>query len=117
MKRFSFLALLLFIMFSCNEKEKQIIVEEAMVPPVNSFSGEYAQGGIVLNWDYSYTGQIEHYLLYYAPGGETTDTLSPYQLYYQIPHAVADTNYLFNIKVVDKKGHHSEAQVLRLSTY
>lgn len=116
MKRFFYLSILIIILSAC-KKDNTIIEETALTPPVNNFRGEYTGGGINLTWSYSYTGQINYYILYYSPGGENNDTINAYQTYYQIPYALRDTNYLFNIRVVDKKENFSQASVVYVSTY
>ncbi len=116
MKKLAFLSFLLLVFISC-EKDKVDPSIIAPIPPVNYFAAEYSNGNIDLSWTYSYTGQINYYILYYSPGGESTDTINAYESYYQVYHAMKDTNYLFNLKVVDKKGNCSAAEVLKVSTY
>ena len=44
-------------------------------------------------------------------------TINPYESFYRVYQAMEDTNYLFNIRVVDKKGNYSASEIVRVSTY
>jgi hypothetical protein len=103
-------------LISC-EKENTRIEETALPVSVRHFTAEYSSGNIDLSWSYSYTGDINYYILYYSPGGEDTDTINPYESFYRVDQAMKDTNYLFNIRVVDKKGNYSVSEIARVSTY
>jgi len=116
MKKLAFLSLILILFTSCN-KEEEDHTQNVLIPPVSNFTAEYGGGNIDLNWTYSYTGQINYYILYYSPGGENTDTINAYESFYRVPQALQDTNYLFNIRVVDKKGNFSASEIVKLSTY
>lgn len=117
MKKLVFLSLIFFLIISCKKEETNVITE-ALPPPVTNFTASfnYDYSPIDLYWSYSYASQISYYLLYSHPQGET-DTLNPYVQSYHIPYAIKDTNYLFNIRVVDLDGNFSEAEVIQLSTY
>ena len=115
MKNLAFLSIIFILLISCEKEEGDHA--ENVLPSVNNFTAEYSGGSIDLNWNYSYTGQINYYILYYSPGGEDTDTIGAYESYYQVPYVMQDTNYLFNIRVVDKKGNFSASKIARVSTY
>lgn len=101
---------------SC-DKEDSIPKQNVAIPSVEHFTADLAGNSINLNWSYAYTGDISCYILYYSPGGEINDTINPYESYYQVLPIVKDTNYLFNIRAIDKKGNVSAAKIARVSTY
>lgn len=101
---------------SC-DKEDSITEENVLIPSVENFTADLAGNSINLNWSYSYTGEINYFILYYSPGGEINDTINPYESYYQVLPIIEDTNYLFNIRAIDKKGNVSAGKIARVSTY
>lgn len=117
MKRFILLSSLIFILFSCNEKEKVSYIDQALVPGVTQFEGTRDNTGILLTWSYAYASSLNYYILYYSPGGEETDTISAFESKYIVRQIQSDTNYIFHLNAVDKKGNTSERAVLRISTY
>lgn len=117
MKRFLLFSSLIFILFSCNEKEEVSYIDEALVPSVTQFEGIRNNTGIHLRWSYAYASSLNYYILYYSPGGEDTDTIAALESNYTVRHIQSDTNYIFHLKAVDKKGNASQRAVLRMSTY
>lgn len=115
MKKLLFPLLIICLLSSCNKSE-ETVNNKVLPPSVEMFTGSYLGSVIDLNWNYGYTSQIKGYLLYQYPGSKT-DTISPNIQYYRVFNPILDTNYLFNIRVIDKMNNLSEAAVVRVSTH
>jgi len=117
MKRILLISLALIFFSACNKEEEKINTE-ALPSPVDLFQGEYKKDTkeISLTWRYGAASDISHFEFYYSPGQDSLENLSPYSSSYTLYPASSNTHYLFNIRVVDLYGTHSEARVLYIST-
>lgn len=115
MKKLLFSLFIICLFSSCNKSEETVNTQ-VLPPSVELFTGSYLGGSIDLSWSYGYTSQIKGYLLYQSPGSKT-DTIDPNTQYYQVFNPIRDTNYLFNIRVLDKTNNLSEGKMVRVSTY
>lgn len=117
MKRILLLSIISIFLIACNEEEEKINTE-ALPSPVDLFQGQYYKDTkeINLTWRYGSSSEISHFELFYTPGQDSVEKLDPWASSYNLFPAISDTNYLFNIRVVDLYGTYSEARVIYLST-
>lgn len=117
MKHSIYLLIFTLLFAACN-KEEETINNEALPSPVDLFQGQYHKDTkeINLTWRYGTASDISHFELFYSPGQDSVEKLSPYSSSFTVYPAASNTEYLFNIRVVDLYGTHSQARVLYLST-
>lgn len=116
MKRTLMLSAILIFIISCTKDEK--INNEVLPPSVDLFEAQYHEDTreISLSWRYGSSTDIERFELFYSPGQDSVEKLGPWERSYTLNGVNTNTNYLFNIRVVDLYGTYSEARVVYIST-